>query len=269
MSTLSPHPLGLRPDLTDSLAAPPPGLPQKKELEDRFDALGRRLDQLQSALAAEGTRALLVILQGRDASGKDGTIKRVFGELGPAHCRVVGFKRPTSTDLEHDYLWRIHAMAPPRGVVGVFNRSHYEDVLPVRVHRLVPEEVWRRRYDHINAFERMLSDEGTVIRKFFLHISRGEQLERLNERLDQPSKNWKFEIGDLKERGLWDAYTEAYQEMLERCSTAWAPWYIVPADKNKPRDFLVAEAIVEALEGMNPQYPAADPAVLALRGTLT
>ena len=269
MSTLSPHPLGLRPDLTDSLAAPPPGLPQKKELEDRFDALGRRLDQLQSALAAEGTRALLVILQGRDASGKDGTIKRVFGELGPAHCRVVGFKRPTSIDLEHDYLWRIHAMTPPRGVVGVFNRSHYEDVLPVRVHRLVPEEVWRRRYDHINAFERMLSDEGTVIRKFFLHISRGEQLERLNERLDQPSKNWKFEIGDLKERGRWDAYTEAYQEMLERCSTPYAPWYIVPADKNKPRDFLVAEAVVEALEEMNPQYPAADPAVLALRGTLT
>ena len=269
MSTLAPHPLGLRPDLTDSLAAPPPGLPQKKELDDRFDALGRRLDQLQSALAAEGTRALLVILQGRDASGKDGTIKRVFGELGPAHCRVVGFKRPTSIDLEHDYLWRIHAMAPARGVVGVFNRSHYEDVLPVRVHRLVPEAVWRRRYDHINAFERMLSDEGTVIRKFFLHISKGEQLERLNERLDQPSKNWKFEIGDLKERGLWDAYTEAYAEMLERCSTAWAPWYIVPADKNKPRDFLVAEAIVEALEGMNPRYPAADPAVLALRGTLT
>jgi PPK2 family polyphosphate:nucleotide phosphotransferase len=269
MATLSPHPLGLRLDLSDSLAAPPLGLPQKEELEDRFDALGRRLDQLQSALAAEGTRALLVILQGRDASGKDGTIKRVFGSMGPAHCRVVSFKRPTSIDLEHDYLWRIHALAPPRGVVGVFNRSHYEDLLPVRVHRLVPEDVWRRRYDHINAFERMLSDEGTVIRKFFLHISRGEQLERLNERLDQPSKNWKFALGDLKERGLWDAYTEAYAEMLERCSTAWAPWYLVPADKNKPRDFLVAEVIVEALEGMNPQYPAADPAVLALRGTLS
>jgi PPK2 family polyphosphate:nucleotide phosphotransferase len=269
MATLTPHPLGLRLDLSDSLAAPPLGLPQKKELEDRFDALGRRLDQLQSALAAEGTRALLVILQGRDASGKDGTIKRVFGSMGPAHCRVVSFKRPTSIDLEHDYLWRIHAMTPPRGVVGVFNRSHYEDLLPVRVHRLVPEDVWRRRYDHINAFERMLSDEGTVIRKFFLHISKNEQLERLNERLDQPSKNWKFALGDLKERGLWDAYSEAYAEMLERCSTAWAPWYIVPADKNKPRDFLVAEAVVEALEGMNPQYPAADPAVLALRGTLT
>jgi polyphosphate kinase 2 (PPK2 family) len=160
-------------------------------------------------------------------------------------------------------------MVPTRGVVGIFNRSHYEDVLPVRVHRLVPEEVWRRRYEHINAFERMLSDEGTVIRKFFLHISKEEQLERLNERLDRPSKNWKFEVGDLKERGMWDAYTEAYAEMLERCSTAWAPWYIVPANKNKPRDFLVAEAIVEALEGMNPQYPAADPAVLALRGTLS
>ncbi len=268
MSLLSPHPQGVRPDLADALASPPPGLPDKKELEVRFDALRKRLEDLQGALGAEGTRSLLVVLQGRDASGKDGTIKRVFGGLNPALMRITSTKRPTTTELDHDYLWRIHQSLPPRGSIGIFNRSHYEDVLPVRVHQLVPEKVWRRRYEHINAFERMLTDEGTVVRKFFLHISKTEQLERLNERLDDPSKNWKFELGDLKERGVWDEYTAAYEEMLERCSTAEAPWYIVPADQNKPRDFLVAEVIVEALEAMNPRYPAADPEVLALRGTL-
>ena len=269
MSLLSPHPPGVRPVLTDALAIPSPGLPEKKALDVRIDALRERLDYLQGALGAEGTRSLLVVFQGRDAAGKDGTIKRVFGGLNPALLRITSFKRPTTTELDHDYLWRIHQSLPPRGSIGIFNRSHYEDVLPVRVHQLAPERVWRRRYDHINAFEKMVSDEGCVIRKFFLHISREEQLARLNERLEDPSKNWKFELGDLKERGVWDEYTAAYEEMLERCSTAVAPWFIVPADRNKPRDYLVADVIVEALEGMSPKYPEADPEVLALRGKLT
>ena len=268
MALISPHPPGVRPALTDALASPPPGMPDKKALADPFDALRDRLEDLQGALGAEGTRSLLVILQGRDAAGKDGTITRVFGRLNPSLLRITNFKRPTTTELDHDYLWRIHQSLPPRGSIGIFNRSHYEDVLPVRVHQLVPEQVWRRRYDHINAFEKLVVDEGTVIRKFFLHVSRAEQLERLNERLDDPSKNWKFELGDLKERDVWDEYTAAYEEMLERCSTPDAPWYIVPADKNKARDYLVAEVIVEALEGMNPKYPEADPEVLALRGKL-
>ena len=269
MALLSPHPHGVRPELTDALATPPPGLPERRELEIRFEALRERLEDLQGALGAEGTRSLLVILQGRDASGKDGTITRVFGGLNPALLRITSFKRPTTTELDHDYLWRIHQSLPPRGTIGIFNRSHYEDVLPVRVHQLVPEAIWRRRYDHLNAFEKILTDEGTVIRKFFLHISRAEQLERLAERLSDPRKNWKFELGDLKERELWDDYTAAYAEALERCSTPDAPWYIVPADKNKPRDFLVAEVVVEALEAMGPKYPEVDPEVLALRGKLS
>ena len=269
MPLLSPHPPGLRIALTDALASPPPDLPEKTERELRFDALRDRLDDLQGALGAEGTRSLLIVVQGRDAAGKDGMIRRVFSRVNPALISITSFKRPTTTELDHDYLWRIHQSLPSRGKIGIFNRSHYEDVLPVRVHQLVPEKIWRRRYDHINAFERMLIDEGTVVRKFFLHISKAEQLARLNERLDDPSKNWKFELGDLKERGVWDEYTAAYEEMLERCSTADAPWYLVPADKNKPRDFLVAELVIEALEAMDPKYPEADPEVLALRGKLT
>jgi PPK2 family polyphosphate:nucleotide phosphotransferase len=269
MTLLSPHPPGVHPALTDALASSPVGLPDKRELESRFDALRERLEDLQGALGAEGTRSLLVILQGRDACGKDGAIKGVFGGLNPALLRITSFKRPTTTELDHDYLWRIHQSLPPRGSIGIFNRSHYEDVLPVRVHQLVPEPIWRRRYDHINAFERMLTDEGTIIRKFFLHISKAEQLERLDERLNNPRKNWKFELGDLKERGAWDEYTAAYEETLARCSTADAPWYIVPADRNKLRDFLVAEVVVEALEAMGPKYPEADPEVLALRGKLS
>jgi polyphosphate kinase 2 (PPK2 family) len=160
-------------------------------------------------------------------------------------------------------------VVPPRGSIGIFNRSHYEDVLAVRVHQLQPEAVWRRRYDQINEFERMLTEEGVVIRKLFLHISKAEQRKRLEERLDDPTKNWKFEPGDLAERARWDEYTAAYAEMLERCSTPHAPWYIVPADKNKPRDWLVADLVVRTLQEMDPRYPEADPAVLAFRGKIT
>jgi PPK2 family polyphosphate:nucleotide phosphotransferase len=265
---LQPQPFGVPVRLDDALAAPPAGLPHKDKLDEAHRALTERLEQLQAALGAEAQRALLVVLQGRDASGKDGTIRRVFGGLNPAFCSVTSFKRPTVTELQHDYLWRVHHVVPARGTIGLFNRSHYEDVIAVRVHRLAAEAVWRRRFDHINAFERMLSDEGIVIRKFFLHISKEEQRQRLEERLDNPAKNWKFQRGDLEERERWDDYTAAYEEVLERCSTDYAPWYVVPADKNKPRDYLVGEVLVRTLELMNPQYPPADPDVLSLRGSI-
>ncbi len=266
--TLAPHPSGVRPHLTDRMANPPDGLHDKPALENDLEDLTQRLDALQAGLGAEEKRALLVVLQGRDACGKDGTVRRVFGGVNPALCAVTSFKRPTPLELRHDYLWRVHQLLPPRGTIGIFNRSHYEDVLTVRVHRLQPESVWKRRYEHINTFERMLVDEGTVILKFFLHVSKDEQKRRLEERLDDPAKNWKFEPGDLAERALWHDYTAAYEEVLERCSPATAPWYIVPADKNKARDFLVAEVVVRTLEAMDPKYPSADPAVLALRGTI-
>jgi len=266
--SLKAHPQGTRPRLTDALASPPDGLPPKGAIDDALDAHAARIAALQAALGAEGKRALLVVLQGRDACGKDGTVRRVFGGLNPAYSSVTSFKRPTTTELHHDYLWRIHQALPARGTIGVFNRSHYEDVLAVRVHRLVPEAVWRRRYAQLNEFERMLVEEGTEIRKFFLHVSKGEQLKRLEERLDDPAKSWKFEAADLKERALWDEYTAAYEEMLEQCSTPWAPWYLVPADRNKPREFLVGEVVLEALERMDPKYPAPDPEVLRLRGKL-
>ena len=212
---------------------------------------------------------MLVVLQGRDACGKDGTVRRVFGRLNPASCTVSSFKRPAPLELRHDYLWRVHQLIPPRGTIGIFNRSHYEDVLVVRVHALQPESVWKKRYQQINDFERMLTEEGVVIRKFFLHVSRDEQRQRLEERLADPAKNWKFEPGDLAERARWDDYTAAYQEMLQRCSTRHAPWFIVPADQNKARDYAVAEVVLSTLEEMAPRYPKADPAVLTFRGKIT
>jgi PPK2 family polyphosphate:nucleotide phosphotransferase len=214
------------------------------------------------ALAAEGGRALLVVLQGRDAAGKDGAIRRIFTGVNPAYCTITSFKPPVGAELRHDYLWRVHQALPARGTIGVFNRSHYEDVLAARVHRLVPESVWARRFDHLNDFERMVAEEGTVIRKFLLHVSREEQRKRLQERISDPRKNWKFDAGDLAERALWDAYTGAYEEVLQRCSTSCAPWYVVPADHNKARDYLMLAVLVQTLEEMNPQYPKADPEVI-------
>jgi PPK2 family polyphosphate:nucleotide phosphotransferase len=265
---LKPHPEGVRPRLTDAMAEPPDAALGKAAAEDAMDALSVRLEALQAALGAEATRSLLVVLQARDAGGKDGLIRRVFGKLNPALCTVSSFKRPTLIELRHDYLWRVHQVVPPRGTIGVFNRSHYEEVLTVRVHGLQPKAVCRRRYKHINAFERMLVDEGVVIRKFFLHVSKEEQRKRLEERLDDATKNWKFEVGDLAERALWDAYSDAYEEMLHRCSTSEAPWYIVPADRNKARDLLVTQVVVEALEQIDPKYPKADPEVLKWRGKI-
>ncbi|MDZ4864320.1 MAG: PPK2 family polyphosphate kinase, partial [Gemmatimonadota bacterium] len=222
----------------------------------------KRLVELQIALYAESKRALLVVLQGRDASGKDGLTRAIFGPLNVQGCVVTNFKRPTDIELSHDYLWRVHQAIPPRGTIGIFNRSHYEDVLVVRVHDLVPKDQWKRRYAQINDFERMLSESGVTILKFFLHISQKEQKERLLERLNDPLKNWKFQVGDLEERKRWEAYTEAYEDVLEKCSTDVAPWYVVPGDRKSTRNLLVAQVVVAALERMNPQFPRVDPKVL-------
>jgi PPK2 family polyphosphate:nucleotide phosphotransferase len=255
-------------DLSDE-AAVIDGAPKGDEADERLARIRVRIEELQLALGAEERRALLVILQGRDTSGKDGVIKRVFGDLNPSYCQVSSFKRPTPMELRHDYLWRVHQVVPPAGVIGIFNRSHYEDVLVVRVHQLVPEARWRLRYQHINDFERMLTDNGVTILKFMLHISREEQRQRLEERLADPGKNWKFEVGDLKERSYWDSYTEAYRDVLLRTSTEWAPWHVVPADRKNARDLLIGTRVLETLEGMAPSYPVADPEVLAYRGRIT
>jgi len=254
--------------LTDADALPANGLAKGNGAEKALAAIRHRIEELQLALGAEQRRSLLVVLQGRDTSGKDGVIKNVFGDLNPMYCQVTSFKRPTPLELRHDFLWRAHQAVPAAGMIGIFNRSHYEDVLVVRVHGLVPEALWRKRYQHINDFERMLADHGTTILKFALHISREEQRQRLEDRLADDQKNWKFEAGDLKERGLWDEYTTAYQDMLELTSTDAAPWYLVPGDKKTARDLLIGEVVVETLERMAPQYPTADPEVLSYRGRI-
>ncbi len=259
---LAPLAPGTTLDLSDQAALPPADLPDKAELREQLGALVERIDHLQNALFAENQRALLVVLQGRDASGKDGVTRKVFGPLNVQGCVVAAFKKPSEIELAHDYLWRVHQEVPRRGTIGVFNRSHYEDVLVVRVHNLVPADQWQRRYDQINAFERILTENGTTILKFFLHISRKEQKERLLERLEDPTKNWKFNPQDLEERRHWDDFTSAYRDALTRCSTDWAPWYLVPADKKAARDVLIAEVVVKTLETMNPKYPAADPELL-------
>jgi PPK2 family polyphosphate:nucleotide phosphotransferase len=214
-----------------------------------------RLYDLQGMLYAEGERKLLVVLQGMDTSGKDGTIKHVFKTVNPLGVRVHNFKRPNDTELAHDYLWRVHEKTPGRGHIAIFNRSHYEDVLVVRVHSLAPEEVWSRRYRHINEFERMLADEGTVIRKFFLHISNDEQRERLQARLDDPKKQWKFEHGDIEERRRWDDYQAAYEDALSLTSTDHAPWYVVPANKKWYRNLVISKTLIDTLEGLDLRYP--------------
>jgi PPK2 family polyphosphate:nucleotide phosphotransferase len=217
----------------------------------------RRIVELQRRLYAEGRQSLLVILQATDTGGKDSTIRRVFRGVNPQGCRVQSFGRPTELELAHDFLWRVHKETPAAGMIRVFNRSHYEDVLVVRVKELVAESAWRARYDHINSFEALLADAGTRIVKFFLHISRQEQKERLEKRLDRPDKHWKFDVGDLRDRELWDDYQDAYAEALVRTTTKAAPWYVVPADQKWYRDVVVATTVADALADMDPQWPAA------------
>lgn len=258
---LKPIAPGTRVQLKDSGAVDDRAL-RSADADAALAPLLKRLVELQVALYAESKRALLVVLQGRDASGKDGLTRSIFGPVNVQGCVVTNFKRPTDVELSHDYLWRVHQAIPPRGTIGIFNRSHYEDVLVVRVHDLVPKEQWKRRYAQINDFERMLSENGVAILKFFLHISQEEQKERLLERINDPLKNWKFQVGDLDERKRWEDYTEAYEDVLEKCSTDVAPWYIVPGDRKSSRNLLVAQVVVETLERMKPQFPRVDPKVL-------
>lgn len=233
-----------------------PGL-DKGEGEAMRPAQRRRLDELQYLLHADATRAVLVIFQAMDTGGKDGVIRDVFEGVNPVGIKVHAFKAPSAEESAHDFLWRHHQRLPPRGEIGVHNRSHYESVLIERVRGLAPKATWEARYEQINAWERMVSAEGTLVLKFFLHISKEEQLERLRRRLEDPGRNWKFNPGDVEERKLWDDYMRAYEDMLERCSTAWAPWHIVRADKKWYRNALVAGAIVRAMEGMGLKLPAA------------
>ncbi len=217
------------------------------------------LRELQRKLYAGSKHALLVVLQATDTGGKDGTIKSVFGGVNPQGCVVTSFKAPTSLELSHDYLWRIHQAVPAKGMIGIFNRSHYESVLVERVKNLVPRTVWSRRYKHINDFERLLVDEGTTIVKFFLHISKDEQKCRLESRLANPEKNWKFNPDDLKERERWNDYQQAFEDALRECSTKHAPWYVVPADKKWFRDWVVSDVLVRTLKGLKMQYPPPAP----------
>ncbi len=228
---------------------------KKSAGKDKIKELNRQLEELQELLYAEAKQKLLIVLQAMDTGGKDGVIRHVFEGVNPQGVKVANFKVPTPQELAHDYLWRAHKHTPGSGEIAIFNRSYYEDVLVVRVHNLVPPEVWRRRYDHINAFERMLAEEGTTILKFYLHIDKEEQKERLQDRLDEPDKRWKFNPGDLKERALWDEYTHAYEAVLSKTSTDWAPWYIVPANRKWYRNLVIGTVIVETLQSLDMHYP--------------
>lgn len=236
----------------------------KESAAAEHDRLNARLEELQELLYAEARHKLLVVLQGMDTSGKGGTIRHVFEGVNPAGVRVASFKAPTSEELSRDFLWRIHRHVPARGEIVIFDRSHYEDVLIVRVHELVPKEVWSKRYDQINDFERMLSESGTTILKFFLHISEDEQKERLQKRLDDPKKNWKFRKGDLDERKLWRAYQRAYEDVLAKTSTKWAPWYVIPADRKWFRNLAISRVIVDTLESFDMKYPTPEEDVSGL-----
>lgn len=228
----------------------------RDQAESDFKKLRKELCDWQSRLYAAEDQKLLVVLQALDAGGKDGTIRRVFQGVNPQGVRVTSFKSPTHRELKHDYLWRVHRAVPAAGMIGVFNRSHYEDVLAVRVHQIIPESVWRPRYEQINQFESLLNDTGTKIVKIFLHISKQEQKERFEERLQIPEKNWKFSHDDLEKRKYWDDYRIAFQEMLERCTTDYAPWHVIPADQKWYRNVAVANLLVTTLREMDPQYPS-------------
>jgi PPK2 family polyphosphate:nucleotide phosphotransferase len=224
-----------------------------------------RLNELQDLLYADGRYALLVVLQGIDTAGKDGATKSVFREVGPLGASVVSFGVPSEEEKKHDYLWRIHNHCPARGQLVIFNRSHYESVLVERVHDYSPEARWKARYDEINQFERMLTAEGTVIMKFFLHISSDEQRERLQARADDPTKRWKFRMHDLDDRKLWDSYQEAFEEMVDRCNTEEAPWHVVPANKKWYRDIVIAQALIKRLEKLDLRYPDPEPGVVGVK----
>ena len=233
-------------------------LPDKDAAKEQLEKDAAAINDLQDRLYAEGKRALLVVLQGTDTSGKDGTIRKVFNETGPLGVSVTAFKRPSEDELTHDFLWRAHIACPRRGTIGIFNRSHYEDVLVGRVRKLAPAADIEKRYDQINAFEKILAENGTTILKFMLHISKKEQRERLQDRVDEPKSRWKFNPGDLDDRKLWKDFERAYDTMLARCSTPWAPWHVIPADHKWARNAAVASIVRSTLETMNPRYPDVD-----------
>jgi PPK2 family polyphosphate:nucleotide phosphotransferase len=239
----------------------------KEEGEKVFAETREELTQLQYKLYADGRYPVLIVLQATDGAGKDSTVQHVMTAFNPQGCIVTSFKAPTSEELKHDYLWRIHRRVPARGEIGVFNRSHYEDVLIVRVDSLVPEDVWRKRYEQINDFERMLSENGTRVIKFFLQISKDEQLKRFQDRLDDPTKQWKFNADDISKRKQWDQYQAAYEDALTQCSTRWAPWHVIPADKKWFRNLAVAQILAHELGKLPLRFPEAtfDPAKIRLR----
>jgi PPK2 family polyphosphate:nucleotide phosphotransferase len=217
--------------------------------------LKKRMSELQYKLYADKRKALLIVLQGIDTSGKDSTIRHVISAFNPQSCTVTPFKEPTAEEVSYDFLWRIHKRVPAKGKIAVFNRSHYEDIIQPRVHKIVQKSIWSQRYRHINEFERCLSENGTKIIKFFLHISKEEQRKRLEERIKDPSKQWKISQRDIMERKFWNSYMGAYQEIINKCSNMWAPWYIIPANKKWFRNFAVGLIIVNTLEGMKPKFP--------------
>ena len=233
----------------------PVNKPQGKDL---FKRMEHQIDLLQELLYAEGKQKLLVVFQAMDTGGKDGTIRSVFDKMDPQGIRVASFKRPSSKELAHDYLWRIHKEVPQKGETVIFNRSHYEDITAVRVREIFPEVVWSKRYEHIVNFEKMLTDEGATIIKIFLHISREEQKERLQARLDEPEKNWKFNPGDLDDRALWPKFMKAYEDVLSKTSTEYSPWYVIPADRKWYRNLVVADIVVKTLKGLEMEFPEID-----------
>jgi PPK2 family polyphosphate:nucleotide phosphotransferase len=247
--------------LSDRDAKKPKDAPPKDEIKDEIKEVVDRICELQRVLYADARYSLLLLLQGRDASGKDGTIKHVFKGVNPLGIHVTSFKAPTEDELRHDFLWRIHTRVPPKSMIGIFNRSHYEDVIVPRVHGTITRRVWTARYRAINDFERMLTEHGVVILKFFLHISKSEQKQRLEERLEDPEKNWKYNPEDLEARGRWNLYTAAFRDAIRSCSTSWAPWYVVPADNERVRDLLVARTIADTLDGLKLRYPRASPEI--------
>ena len=230
----------------------------KEKAKEQLTKDAEAIDGFQDRLFAEGKHALLVILQGIDCSGKDGTVRAVFNTCGPLGVTVKSYGVPSEVEREHDYLWRVHNACPPKGIIGIFNRSHYEDVLVVKVEKFASPDAIERRYDEINQFEKLVANSGTRILKFMLNVSKQEQATRLQERVDDPAKQWKFKASDLETRAKWDEYMMAYEMAVARCSTEHAPWHIIPADRNWVRNAAIARIVREALEEMNPQYPGPD-----------
>jgi PPK2 family polyphosphate:nucleotide phosphotransferase len=227
---------------------------QKEKTKRELLKLKMKIEELQNLFFAESKHAMLIVLQGMDASGKDGTIRNVFDRVNPMGCRVIAFKKPSELEMKHDFLWRIHTSAPEKGMMHIFNRSHYEDVLIQKVHEWVDERTIQQRYEQINNFEKLLTDTGTVILKFYLHVSKEEQLARLSERMKDRAKMWKYNAEDMKEREYWDQYRKAYEDAFENCSSS-APWHIIPSDQNWYKEYVIAKKIVETLESLNMKFP--------------